>query len=511
MTHPPLRSTSTPAPLAHEILRRTARERPDAPAISWAGRLIDYHTLDTCVDSLAAMLVKRGAGPGRLVGVLANRSPSTVAALLAVLRSGAAYVPVDASYPPARIRYIADDLGDSLACVLHDGTCMDAVPETVARLDLRTVPLSDPVGPVEVTTSPDSLAYVVYTSGSTGAPKGVMIEHRSIAAVVPELVHAYDMGPDDRVLHMAPLGFDTSISEVLRSLWAGACTCIVSNDEIKKPSFLMRLRFLHRERITSAVLPTSLLRSLPRVELPHLRVLVATGEPCTSELVDTWAPGRMLVNAYGSTEATFASTVLRCVPGATGARTPVGRAIATADVFVLDDKGRRTTEPGVTGEICIGGAGLARGYYGRPELTAERFIVVAGRRAFRTGDAGRFDGAGLLECLGRLDNQIKVRGTRVDVDEVEAVVRGCEQIRDAAVTPVPAVAGGWRLVAHVVPQDPLTEQNIPEMVHTHATRRLPAAAVPQFVTVHSELPKTAHGKIDRKLLVSEARARFGLK
>lgn len=488
--------------LVHDIIEAHARERPDAPAVSYQGTTMSYRELSDLAEAFADRFTEAGAGPGSLVGLIAPRSAATVACFLGVLRSGAAYVPIDSDYPRARVEHILGDVASELKCVCYDGERPAGLGDLLGIHIASVTPLSGPRSPAPRTPpSPNDLAYVVYTSGSTGSPRGVMIEHRSLTAVVPELVRRYGMTPDDRVLHMAPLGFDTSISEMLRTLCAGACLYVLSAEESKAPEFLLRLGFLRDNRITKAVLPTALLRAVRRVELPALDTLVATGEACTQEIVDRWAPGRRLLNAYGSTEGTFATTVMDCLPGLAGPP-PVGRPIPGMAVLLLDEDGSAEVAPGEIGEIHLAGVGVGRGYFGLPELTAERFVSLPDglpfSRAFRTGDLGRILPSGDLQCLGRRDHQVKVRGSRVGLGEVEAALRAQPDVQDAVVT-TRTTRAGTELVGHVVLATGASPQAIPSL-RERLAGLLPAAAVPGRIDLIPEIPRNAHGKVDRQLL-----------
>lgn len=492
---------------AHDAIQEWARRDPERPAIRFDGTDLTYAELDAWAESFADVVTQAGGGPGKLIGVLASRSPTTVACFLGILKSGATCVPIFAQYPPARIRFVLAEVREDLACICVD----DDAPSVEAAA--RVIPMSDVPRVAGRRTArpepdPDSIAYMLYTSGSTGAPKGVMIKHSSLDAVVHELIHQYGIGPDDRVLHCAPLGFDTSISEIMRALCAGACLVIASAEVTGSPSFFYRLRFLEEERITRAVLPAALLRSARAVPLPELGILVTTGEACTGEVVDRWAAHRTLLNAWGSTESTFSGTIARLLPGHHG-RPPVGRPIRTAEIFVVGDDGD-LLPPGEVGQIHIGGLGVSAGYYQRPELTAQRFVPnvwgAMSATAFATGDRGRWLPDGQLDCLGRMDQQVKVSGYRVDMVEVETALRACGGVRiiDVAVVAVESPDVGQQLVAHVVldatTRDGEGAASVATTIKQELGETLPAYAVPQLLRVWDSLPLNAHGKVDRHWL-----------
>lgn len=346
------------------------------------------------------------------------------------------------------------------------------------------------------------LAYVLFTSGSTGRPKGVAVEHRALVNLAMAARHSFPVTAEDRVLQFVAFGFDVAVSDLFFPWVAGAELHVPHEDERLGEALLHRLR---DSRITYVFLPPSAAMLLPDVtgELPDLRTLAVGGESCPAELVERLhAPGRRIVNAYGPSEVTVYSHTGDLVPGG-----PVvlGRSVAGARYYVLDDR-LRPVPVGVTGEIYIAGAGLARGYIGQPGLTAERFVADpygdSGTRMYRSGDLGRVDAHGVLTYLGRSDLQVKLRGVRLELGEVESLLAAHPDVRIAAAT-VRGTGGEQRLVAYVVGRDGC-EPPADEALRAHLAERLPAFMVPELFVRLDELPLSSNGKIDRSRLPEPA-------
>lgn len=483
-------------------LDRAFRERatisPDGVAVRHGDTTLDYAALDRWSEAIAHRLRDRGVRPGAPVAVCLGRSPAAVAALLGILKAGAHYVPVDLATPAERTRTVLTD-----AQVRH-AVIDDTTPELPVPLERIKAGAAAPVREVPSlapTSTPNDLAYVLYTSGSSGIPKGVMIEHRSVTHFSRTIADAYEIDADDRVLHFAPLTFDVSVFEVFATLLAGGSLVIASDDERRDPALLQgRLR---EEAVTVAELPPALLPLLDQAELPALRLVSVGGETFPGKLVAEWTAGdRRFVNGYGPTEATVAVTLMDCT-GSYDRNPPIGRPMSGHQAFVLDER-LRPVPPGVPGELCVAGPGVARGYLGRPELTAEHFVdnpYVDGpetQRLYRTGDLVRWLPGGNLDFLGRTDRQLKLRGHRIEPGEVEAVLVGHPSVQQAVAVAQPAAGGEKMLVAYVTVEQVgayASEVADAEGLRAYAATRLPGYLVP-VVVVLPELPLTPHGKAD---------------
>jgi amino acid adenylation domain-containing protein len=479
----------------HELFEVQAARTPDATAIRFAGAALTYAELDHAANRLANHLRRRGVRPETRVGICLERGTELVVAILAVLKAGGAYVPLDPAYPAERLAFMLADSGAPLLLTrspLAEGLASHGAE--VVRLDadgerIEAERAQAPAAGV----LPDNLAYVIYTSGSTGRPKGVLVPHRGLANAARGHARDLGVGAGDRVLQFASPSFDASVAEVVMALTTGATLVLGTRETLAPGPDLLRL--LHDEEVTVATLPPSALAVLPPAELPALRTLMTAGEACPAELVDRWAPKRRFFNLYGPTEATIWSATAACAPG--GGRPPIGRPVANTGAYVLDARGG-PVPVGVPGELYVGGAGVSRGYAGRPALTAERFVPdpfgAAGGRLYRTGDRVRWSARGELEFLGRVDEQVKVRGFRIEPGEIEGALRRSEGVADCVVLAREDVPGEKRLVAYVVGG---VEAGV---LREHLLRELPEYMVPSAFVALERLPLTANGKLDRKAL-----------
>ncbi|HEU0012282.1 MAG TPA: amino acid adenylation domain-containing protein, partial [Longimicrobium sp.] len=485
----------------HALFAEQAARTPDAVALAYQGRAITYAELDARANRIAHHLRARRVGPDVPVGVLAERAPETVAAVLGILKAGGGYLPLDPAYPADRLRYMLGDAGVRVVIApagLPAGLPRDDVPDL---LDLRAEadaiaarPADDPRVPI----APGSLAYLVYTSGSTGLPKGVLVPHRGVPNLAAAQVRRWGVDARSRVLQFASFSFDAAVSETFTALTTGAALVLAPREElVPGPALLETLR---RERITKVTLPPSALAVLEPDALPDLRTLISAGEAVGPAVVARWAPGRAFHNAYGPTETTVGAASAECEPG--DEIPPIGRPFDNVRCYVLDDA-LQPAPIGVPGELCVGGPGVARGYHGRPGLTAERFVpdpygAEPGARMYRTGDRVRWRGDGQLEFLGRLDEQVKIRGFRVEPGEVAALLAGRPGVADALVLARDG-AGGRRLVAYVVAAEG-AEAPRPGVLRDELKRRLPDYMVPSAIVVMDDFPRTPNGKVDRAAL-----------
>jgi amino acid adenylation domain-containing protein len=490
-------SVAVPRITLAALFEAVARHRRDALAVVQGTDRLTYGQLDAAATRLARQLCATGARPGRAVGVAVPRTPLMVVALLGALKAGAHYVPLDASLPAARLKMMLDD-ADPVACVVHDST-RDRLPVGPWRLVDGTA--SDDAGAPLPPARPDDLAYVIFTSGSTGRPKGVCVEHQSAVDLAVTSVVAYRAGPDDRMLSYASIGFDISVAEIFSALAAGATLVIADDQDRLSPDRLQAL--LVAERITIAEVPPALLGLLDPTGLPDLRLMIVGGEAPAARQVARWvAAGPRVINAYGPTETTVTATWMECTAEPLPT-VPIGRPIANHWVYVLDER-RELTAPGAAGELWIGGPGVARGYLGAPELTAQRFRTdPLGRRPgrmYRTGDRVRWNPDGTLEFLGRLDYQLNLRGFRIDPGDVESRLRAHPNIRAAAAA-TREHAGDVRLVAYVIADGPPPDAQV---LADWCAAELPAAFVPSAFVVLDALPLDVNGKLDRGALPAAA-------
>ncbi|WP_338868507.1 amino acid adenylation domain-containing protein [Myxococcus stipitatus] len=490
--------------LAHRLFEAQAARTPDAVAVSFEGQELRYRELDARANQLAGHLRGLGVGPEVRVGLCLERSPELVVGLLAVLKAGGAWLPLDPGLPMARLGLMMRDAG--VPVVITQEHLADELPvqaELLVCLDSATDAkhiARQPVAPHSVALSPDNLAYVIFTSGSTGKPKGTLLTHRGLCNTALAAIRAHRITADSRVLQFAAISFDASVCEMFSALLAGARLCLAPRDALMPGEPLQGL--LESQGITVATLTPSVLARLDPARLPALESVISAGEACTPELARQWVEGRHFVNAYGPTEVTVCASAREKV---NAERPDIGRAWPNVRLYVLDAEGR-LVPTGVPGELFIGGVGVARGYLGRPELTAERFVPDAfsgttGARLYRTGDRVRWLADGHLEFLGRTDFQVKLRGFRIELGEVEAALAELPEVSEAAVAVREEAPGRKQLVAWIVPVD---EEALDTAVLRRALEvRLPDYMVPSAFIALKALPLTSSGKVDRRALMSE--------
>jgi len=490
----------------HELVAAQAARTPHEIAVVSSSDHLSYAELDDYASRLGHYLRQCGVGPDQQVGICLERSVDMAVALLAVLKAGGSYLPLDPQHPAERIAGVIDDAHPVLIVT---------TARLRARLPSRDVPLllvdsdrSTWIDSAAIRTpvsGSGNLAYLVYTSGSTGEPKGVMIEHRAIVNQLIWRARAFGLGPGDRVLQKAPLGFDVSVWELFCPLICGATVVMLEPGAQRDPRRLSAA--IGDERITLVSFAPSMLQWLvDEGELEGwsaMRLVAVGGETLLPALVEKvferLGDGVTVVNLYGPTEATIVSTWWRCRRG--DAVVPIGRPIANTQVYLLDAN-MNLASAGVAAELFIGGVGLARGYFKRPDLTEERFVpnpFRPGERIYRTGDFARWRQDGTLEYLGRLDDQVKIRGNYLELGEVEAALQTHESVERALVLPRPDGAGVPQLVAYVVGK---RDQRPPARaeLRAHLAKVLPDYMIPSaFVTIDA-IPLASNGKVDRKAL-----------
>ncbi len=513
----PPEATAAPLPDAAtvvDLIAAQSRATPDAvavtqPAPGGAGPTLTYAALQAEAERIARALRRRGVGRGDCVGLLLHRSPSLVAAMLGVMRAGAAYVPLDPAYPAARLALMARDA--RLALCLADPALRDRLP-TDAAPAVTLDALDGAPGELPSAPTRDDLAYVLYTSGSTGTPKGVEVPHVALLNFVADSARRFALAPGDRFLQFNSPSFDTAVEEIFPTLARGAA--VVLRDDGWLDSMAAFVTRCEESGVTIFSLPTAFWHELAEalgrgaVALPaRVRLAAVGGERMRADRLAEWrcaVGGRVaLWNGYGPTETTVVShfaDLTRAPDGPASADVSIGAPITNAYACVLDAR-RRPVPVGVPGELYVGGLGLARGYRGQPALTAERFVddpFVPGGRLYRTGDLVRVRPDGALEVLGRADPQAKIRGFRVEPGEVEAALLAVSGVRDGAVA-VRDDGAGPRLVAYVVPADG-GAPSVREAVDAALRRQLPEHMLPSALVVLAALPLTPSGKVDRRAL-----------
>ncbi|WP_327364857.1 amino acid adenylation domain-containing protein [Streptomyces sp. NBC_01296] len=493
-----LNDTAAPVPRGPvaQLLAERARPVADRPAVLARDRNLTHGELHGLAEALAVRLRERGAGPGVLVRVCLPRSAELVVAVLAVLRAGAAYVPLDPDHPAERLAQLVDSAPAPITLTSARLAHLFPAPG-VLEVDLDAPgavgpAVPEPGGPQP---GPADLAYVIHTSGSTGRPKGVAIEQHSLANLLEAAAVPFGLAPGRRVLQFASPAFDVSVWEILATLWAGAAV-VVFDEPVASAEILAAL--VRERRADTVFLLAALLAQLDPAAFPGVRTVVTGGESFSQALVDRWAPGRDLIYVYGPTEATVFQSWHRCLPGAPGEPATIGRPMANLRYSVRDGSGV-PVGPGVDGELWIGGAGVGRGYLGLPDAGAPRFVrdpddPRPGARLYRTGDLARHRADGTLDFRGRADRQLKIRGFRIEPGEVEVALTALPGVAAAAVV-VPEGTAQPLLAGYVVTDGPL-----PADWRARLAERLPYYMVPAAVIPLDRMPSTPNGKIDRRNL-----------
>ncbi|NEE12789.1 amino acid adenylation domain-containing protein, partial [Streptomyces sp. SID7499] len=504
-----------------QLFEAQAARTPDATAIVDGGIQISYAELDARANRLARLLIRQGVGPESVVGVCMERGAELVVALLAVLKAGGAYLPLDPAYPAERIAFLLDDAapvvivttarpGTDLGPAVAPGTALIAVdtPETAQALAAQDgTPLTDDERRPPL---PHHPAYVIHTSGSTGRPKGVAVTHHDVTTLFAQTRPLFGFGPADAWSWFHSFAFDFSVWELWGALLHGGRVVVVPFTVSRSPRDFLDL--LERERVTMLSQTPSAFYQLMAAEearpaaVSGLRAVVFGGEALDPARLTGWwerhgSSGPRLVNMYGITETTVHVTFQELAPHDAAAGSVIGRGIPGLSVFVLDER-LAPVPVGVAGEMYVGGGQLARGYLGRPGLTAERFVAcpfAPGLRMYRTGDRARWTEDGNLVFAGRSDEQVKIRGFRIEPGEVQTLLAEHPGVAQAAVVARQDTPGDVRLVAYVVPADGGDDQLASE-VREFAADRLPGYMVPTAVVVLDALPLTVNGKLDRKAL-----------
>jgi amino acid adenylation domain-containing protein len=514
--------------LLHRLFEERARERPGDPAVLFEDQSLTYGELDVRANRLAHHLLSRGVGPEVPVGLFVERSPEAMVGILGILKAGGCYVPIDPEYPTERVGLMLRDAGavavltqERLTSVLGD------LDLPVIRLDADWEQMGEADHAPDVPMDGNNPIYVIFTSGSLGRPKGVVGLHGALANFSRAIAEAVGLGPQERMFEFASLSFDASALQIFPTLISGAALVLHRHPGRLSPAEIVEV--CERQGVTVLDLPAAVWRQWiddmagrEGTLLPGVRVFMTGGESLPAEKLRSWArlPARRarLFSSYGPTEATVTTTLFAAgseeVPGLAYAKLPLGRPLPGTRVYLLD-RHRNPVPAGVPGEVYIGGAGLARGYLDRPDLTAEAFVpspfpgaeAEPGERLYRTGDLARFLRDGQLEFLGRADHQVKIRGFRVELGEIEALLASHPAVREAVVLLREDTPGDRRLAAYVLPE----EGSAPTLgeLRTFLGSALPDFMVPSFFAVLDELPLLPSGKVDRRALPAPDGSRLG--
>ncbi|MER7224920.1 non-ribosomal peptide synthetase [Streptomyces rubradiris] len=488
-----------------ELFEAQAARFPDAPAVLYKDTSLTYRALNERANQLARLLIDRGVGPDRLVALAVPRSADLIVALLAILKAGGAYLPLDPRYPAARKAFMVQDAAPALLLragagsaegaeldevVLDSEACIESCSR-YSNADVRQAERIEPLSDLH-------LLYVIYTSGSTGTPKGVAVTHEGVADLVATQADRFRPAPGERVLAWASVSFDAGFWDFALALLHGG-TLVVADDEDLLPGDALHATLLKHE-IDHAVLPPAALSITDSQGVLPQGTIMSTGDACTPALLRTWAVGRRMFNGYGPTEVTVGCTIAGPVTESDGVG--IGIPWTGARVYVLDERLRPVAD-GEEGELYLAGSGLARGYVGRPGLTAARFLPdpfgPPGSRMYRSGDRGRRDAEGRLHFAGRMDGQVKLRGFRVEPGEVEARLTQEPDIDLAAVV-VEGELADARLVAYVTARPGGFVD--PSAVRARLAAALPEFMVPTRIEVLDAFPTLPNGKVDRGALAT---------
>ncbi|HET6975221.1 MAG TPA: amino acid adenylation domain-containing protein [Pyrinomonadaceae bacterium] len=501
----------THAELGKEVrmqrLFETQVERtPAAIALVFEGRRVTYEELNRRANRVAHYLMGLGVGPESLVGLMMERSIEMIVGLLGILKAGGAYVPLDPASPLPRLAQILDDA--RISVLLTDTPSSVALPSSyqgwVSCLDVAEDSFSQqPDRNPPCRTTGDNAAYVIYTSGSTGTPKGVLLAHRGVCNVVAALVQRFAIDSESCVLQFASLSFDASVEEIFTALTTGARLCLARRETLLSAGDLVELA--QAEKVTVATMPPSLLAVLSPENFPMLETMCSAGERCPAEVAARWSKGIRFVNGYGPTETTVIATTYERGDDSTG-EPPIGRPVSNTLIYILD-QALNLVPTGAAGELHIGGVGLARGYLDRPDLTAAKFIpnpfsTAPGARLYKTGDVARYLPDGNVRFLGRRDEQLKLRGFRIEPGEIEAMLREHEAVLEVAVLAGEDRRGDKCLVAYVVPKIQMVVTG--EELRAFAQQRVPEYMVPSSFVLLDELPLLTNGKLDRVSLAAQS-------
>ncbi|MCP3738293.1 amino acid adenylation domain-containing protein [Rossellomorea sp. BNER] len=464
---------------------------------------LTYQELNEQANRLAHVLHQKGTKADDRVGLMMERSFEMIVGILAILKAGGAYVPIDPEYPIERIRYMVEDSGTNL--VLTQTAIMEKMDEKEFKspewLDVQKLDMKDAASAnLPYINQSTDLAYVMYTSGTTGLPKGVMIEHRSVINFLYDWNKKLEVREEDRIGQFASLSFDVSVEEIGMSLLTGARLYLLTPEMIY--DVVAFENYIRQNKLTILHLPPTYAKFLTFEELPSLRHFILGGSPVSNSLVETW--GKTCINSYGPTETTVSATMWNVDKSLSYSSVPIGKPLANTKVYIMN-KHSQLQPMGIPGELCIGGVGLSRGYLGKPELTAEKFIKSPFdpvERLYRTGDLVRYLPDGNIEFLGRIDQQVKVRGYRIEMGEIESVLLTHAKVKGVTVRDWKDAQNETYVSAYVV----LDEEVSSNELKGYLKQKLPAYMIPSFIIELGEIPLTPNGKVDRTALPNPAQS-----
>lgn len=483
----------------HQLFEEQAEAFPDRVAIVFENRQLTYRELNGKANQLARALLEKGVQTDSIVGVMMEKAPENIIAILAVLKAGGAYVPIDIEYPRDRIQYILQDsqtkivlTQKSASKLVHDvGYSGHIVVLEEEKLDAREASnLRQP-------SKPTDLAYVIYTSGTTGKPKGTMLEHKGIANLQSFFQNSFGVTAQDRIGLFASMSFDASVWEMFMALLSGASLYILSKQTIH--DFVTFENYLSENELTIITLPPTYLTHLTPERITSLRIMITAGSSASAPLVNKWKDKLRYINAYGPTETSICATTWEAPAHEFPVQSvPIGKPIQNTHIYIVGED-LQPLPIGSEGELCIGGVGLARGYWNRPDLTAEKFVdnpFVPGEKMYRTGDLAKWLADGNIEFLGRIDHQVKIRGHRIELGEIESVLLSYEPITEAVVIAREDQQAGQYLCAYFISRQEVT----PAQLREYAAQKLPAYMLPSYFVKLDKMPLTPNDKIDRKAL-----------
>ncbi|MCP4261672.1 MAG: amino acid adenylation domain-containing protein [Planctomycetes bacterium] len=494
----------------HQLFEEQVEKTPDAIAVVFEKQHLTYRELNRKANQFAHYLLNLKTDTDNcplitdngLVGICIERSPEMIIGILGILKAGGAYVPLDPTYPEERLAYMIEDSNIQLlltqrsipASISSLQSKINSLKSKILSLDLDEICGECGENPI-CHVCPESLAYMIYTSGSTGKPNGVELSHRGLCNLAKEQIRMFGVQPESRILQFASLGFDASIFEIVMVLCSGAQLYLSKQKTLIPGAELVQ--FINQSAITHTVLPPSVLATMSSDDLPRLTTVIAAGEQCPLDVGKMWSKNRRFFNAYGPTEATVCTTIYECDGEDI---LPIGRPLSNFHVYILDQN-LQPVPVGISGELYIGGSGLARGYHKRPGTTAEKFIPnpftkEPGQRMYRTGDLVKYLPDGKIEFLGRIDHQVKIRGFRIEPGEIEAQLTGYQGVKDCVVIARQDGSDHKQLVAYVVADRELETTELRDYVKG----KLPDYMVPAYFITLEKLPMTPNGKIDRNAL-----------